>query len=487
MRKTPTESLLQKAKTALTRWMFSSSRQRPGRGLSANGTPADPAEFHRWSVKRHADSCAKKMNISGKSSVLLPDISQLNSHLRELSISHTEISDITVLSGLPNLEKLKILASPILDFSVLASLKNLKELDISYSGDAPIRIPSLPELVSLKVYNTHGDIRLGDFPKLQRAKFQVLRNLAEVCRQPRLEALLFQKIEDPTLDALGSARSLKKLDIRIHIPLDLNPISALSKLEQLRLIAPVAVDISPLAQLTGLTKLDLSNVRDANTVALSALKNLVSLNLRLDAPLSDLSFLSDMTELKILSFCPSKTANLSVLTNLPHLQVLTLVQIDPNVRLSPLTSCQSLQTLTVMTDKSLPPARTHQKLPAPPQLTHLGLNWHGLKSLSGLEKCLNIQKLSCPGTDIESLLPLSGMKHLAQLNVAGSKVSDLSVLNTLAQFLEESPEISLAISDTPALERYPVLKKSVAMENGREGSSFRHLTALDAVRAVRGS
>lgn len=484
MSKTTLESSLVKAKEELLRRLSSTSRHASTNKLSPNGTPADPVEFHLWSIKCHADAHADKMNISGKSHVLLPNIGQLDSHLRELNISHTDISNISALSRLPSLKKLTILASPISDFSVLSSLRNLEELELAFCGDAPIKIPHLPKLRSLKVTNTHGDIVLGDLGKLEQAEFQVLRNLSEVAHQPQLKELRFQKIENPTLEPLLAATNLRKLDVRLHGDMDLSPLAALKNLDRLRLAAPDISDISALSGLTKLTVLEIDDAQVSDANCLSSLTNLVSLNLKFCAPLNGLSFLSKMKDLSDLAFCPSNTSDLNILATLPRLKDLRLAVIAPDVDLSQLSSCSALQNLFISTDKSVLES-AFQSLPSPPQLKQLNLYWVGLETLDGLEECHNLQKLYCNLTSIGSLQPLEGMKYLTQLGLAGSNVSDLSVLATLPRFLAEDPDISLSLQNTPAVKRYPELADTVAMEAGHDGLAAQHQTALKAVRAVR--
>lgn len=452
--------------------------------LSPNGTPADPAEFHLWSIKRHANSNSSDMLISGKPSVLLPEIGQLDHHLRTLTISHTEITDISPLSELPSLNKLKILASPVSDWSPLDSLKSLEELELYVGSEESIIVPYLPKLRSLKIFSANGDIALGHLPNLEIAEFQVLNDLSEITNQPQLKELHFKKIANPTLEPLESAKNLRTLNIQSHDIVDLSHLAALPNIERLRILMPAVTNISPLGKLNRLIELEILGVKATHVEPLRNLEKLTKLQLLFQAPLDDLSFLSGTKNLSSLSICPSSKADLSVLTELPKLKDLGLPQIDPNVCIAPLTACLALQKLSIFTDKN---QVTHdpRPLPAPPRLVSLNLSWNGLESLKGLEGCCDLQRLYCSRTNIDCLKPLEGMKNLVELSLGGSNVSDLSILITLPRFLAEDPEVKLAIKNTPAVEKYPELAATADMESGRDGDVYKHKTALNAIRLLQ--
>ena len=167
MKKDTKSVLVRKAKQQLLKRLLSGSSKH----RSSNGSPADPVEFAFWSIGRHAEAKATRMVISGKTKRLLPEVGQLDSHLRELEISHADISDLSPLVGLPSLENLKVNATNVTDWSPLGSMKNLKRLDIGYSGKAHVHVPDLPELTELTVTNNRGNISLGELPKLKAADF----------------------------------------------------------------------------------------------------------------------------------------------------------------------------------------------------------------------------------------------------------------------------------------------------------------------------
>lgn len=477
------DNLVQKAKATLLRRLATSSQRAADASLLPNGTPSDPNEFHSWSIKRHAEGQATGMNISGKIQTLLPEIAELDDHLRSLKISHAEISDISALRGLPSLEKLEIHATPISDFSPLASLTNLKELKLNYCAKTPVVVPNLPQLQKLEITNTHGDIVLGDLPKLEEAKFQVLNDLSEVTRQPQLKVLSFQRIANSALEPFLAASNLRKLNIRLHGAMDLSPLASLSSLEQLYLIAPEVSDIAPIGKLTALKELEIHGAFVCNASSLQSLTNLAALRLGFKSPLDDVSFVSGMKKLCQLSLCPSLKADLKPLAELPHLIELGLIGIDPNRSLTSVTSCTALQRLFISTDKSVA-TRAIQRLPAPPHLVALTLSWDGLFGLDGLQGCHDLEKLYCRNANIENLAPLIGMKNLVHLDLTQTPISDLSVLATLPRFVAKDPSLQLSLKNTPALDRYPELVDTVAHEATRHAAHYRHKTALTAVRLV---
>lgn len=483
MKKLNLSSLVCRAKQQLRKRMLPGSSDR----LSSNGAPADPVDFALWSIERHADANANKMVISGRNKKLLPEIGLLDGNLRELEISHTDISDLSPLVGLPNLESLKVNATAVADWSALSSLKKLRRLELNYTGNKPVEVPNLPELIEIEVSNTHGKITLGDLSKLERAKFQVLRDLAEVTKQPKLTELAFQKIGNRTVDALVSSENLRQLEARLHGAVDLRPLASLNRLTSLSLIAPDVSDIRPISALLGLETLELSGFKVSDAHALAGLSQLRSLILRFETPLADLSFLSEMKELSRLFLSPAVDSDLRPVTELPNLHDLGLEAISPHTDLTPLTMCEELRRLSVSTAAKAD-GTFSGGLPAPSRLELLSLSGRAVDSLSGLEKCRELQVLHCIRTTIGSLEPLKNMPQLKQVHVAGSNVSDLSVLATLPHFVDENPDIKLNIQDTPAVERYPELVKTLGGSALHQYEYGHHEAAIRAVRAAtRGS
>lgn len=479
MKKLNHNEILQKAKQELRKKMR--VRASYSRQSAPNGAPADPVDYALWSIGRHAKTKATRMIISGKSKKLLPEINQLDDHLRELEISHTEISDLSTLVMLPSLENLKISATKIVDWSVLASLKKLQRLEISFCGDACVSVPDLPELVELKVLNTRGDISLGDLPKLEKAEFQVLGDLAEVSKQPELAELKFEKIGNQSLEALAELVNLRQLNARLHGEIDLQPLASQTGLKNLRLVAPDVTNIEAISVLSSLETLELFDLSVTDASALKGLTKLRSLSLHFKTQLADCSFLSEMKNLSRLGFSPTADADLHPLTELPNLQKIGLFQISPKTKLSPLTECKELQQLSIaIGEKNDGPLAG--PLPSPPRLKTLSLSGRAVDSLAGLELCRDLQYLHCNRTSVDSLEPLRGLPKLAQIHVPGSNVSDLSVIGSMPYFRAEHSSIVLGVEDTPAIKRYPKIEQSLggnALERHEYGQ---HRVAIEVVR-----
>mmetsp|Transcript_12175 Transcript_12175/g.15922 ORF Transcript_12175/g.15922 Transcript_12175/m.15922 type:complete len:491 (+) Transcript_12175:199-1671(+) len=455
----------------------SSDRQSP------DLTSVDPVDFALQSIGRHAEAKASKMVISGKGKKLLPEIGQLDEHLRELEVSHTDIEDLSPLSGLPSLKSLKVNATKVSDWSVLSSLKCLRRLELRYSVPMRVDVPDLPELTELTILNTHGKITLGDLPKLKQAEFQVLEDLAQVTKQFELVELKFQKIGNQNLDALASLPNLQRLEGRLHGAVDLRQLASQDSLTSLRLTAPDIADVTPISALLGLETLRLDGVKVSGAHALAGLSELRSLSLRFAEPLSDLSFLSKMKELSRLTLCPAANCDLRPLMELPNLDYVDLVHISPNIDLSPLSGCDELCSLSVSTDEKVD-GRLSGGVPAPPRLKTLSLYGRAISGLDGLEKCRDLQSIHCVRTSVDSLEPLKGIQQLTQIHVSGSNVSDLSVLATLPNFVAENTDIKLGIHDTPAAEQYPELAKTLGGTPLHQYEYGEHAAAVEAVRAV---
>jgi|GEM_PF-4898273 len=230
--KSPNKShLVQKAKQLLLKRMLSDSSDR----LSPSGTPADPVDFALWSIERHAEAKATRMIISGKTKKLLPEIDQLNGHLRELEISHTEISDLSPLGGLPSLESLKINATKVADWSVLSSLTSLRRLALSFCGSSDL--PSLSACEDLRQLSISTDQLIDDTLS------------GSLPAPPRLETLGLYGRAVNSLSGLEGCRDLRSLHcIRTTIG-SLEPLRGMAQLKQVYVPGSNVSDLSVLATL----------------------------------------------------------------------------------------------------------------------------------------------------------------------------------------------------------------------------------------------
>lgn len=183
--------------------------------------------------------------ISGTSAI--SDLSPLAglTQLRELSVSGTEITDLSLLAALTNLEHLSVTSSPLSDLTPLAGLAGLTELNLSINA---------------------------------------ITNLTPISTLINLETLYLGGNQITDAGPLAPLTNLTQLGLAGNDIADLSPLTSLTGLTLLELGAehymaphygPSNVsDISPLAGLTGLTTLDLSHTSVRDITPLANLTNL---------------------------------------------------------------------------------------------------------------------------------------------------------------------------------------------------------------------
>ena len=135
-----------------------------------------------------------------------------------VNLADQEVSDLSPLASLTNLEYLHLNETAVSDLSPLASLTNLKGLDLS---DTPVSdLSPLASLTNLEVLNLDGT-----------------------------------SVSD--LSPLVSLTNLEYLSLSDTSVSDLSPLASLTNLERLDLIDTQVSDLSPLASLTNLVSLEL--------------------------------------------------------------------------------------------------------------------------------------------------------------------------------------------------------------------------------------
>ena len=223
------------------------------------------------------------------------------------------LSELSLLDGLPALEKVSLLESARpLDLTALVSLPQLRRLSLAQNQPQPSRHPfdlsiltQLPKLESLTLhcFRTLTDLSvLADLPGLRTLKVwnaDALTDLSGLKATPKLTELELQglpalqdfsplaglgaltrlslyrcPLTDPTI--LGSLPVLEVLELGGCALHDLSPLAALPELTNVTLVACSAlIDVSPLTTLPKLTSLQL--IRCESISDISSLTRAVSL------------------------------------------------------------------------------------------------------------------------------------------------------------------------------------------------------------------
>ena len=254
----------------------------------------------------------------------MTDLSPLSgmANLKELRLSgdiggNDGISDLSPLSGLSRLKVLHLPAANIEDLSPLSGLVQMEDLaltdpesDLGLAED----ITPLASLVNLK------ELYL---------KIGVISDLTPLSGMTKLESLRIRAQNYVTdYSPLSGMKNLKELEMeenQFPQAVDISPFSDLTSLESLRMGCNVQ-DLEPLRNLHNLKKLMLSGRTSGSgddvfdsLEPLSALTNLEDLDLQSDR-VTDLSPLSGLTNLKVLDLNVPQAADLTPILGLPNLE-----------------------------------------------------------------------------------------------------------------------------------------------------------------------
>lgn len=176
------------------------------------------------------------------------------SHLKNLKLLHLnsgseernfyELTDLSPLAVLTNLQWLDIFNTQVADLSPLERLKNLQTLDISNTRVADLS--PLTGLNNLQMLNISGT---------------QVTDLFSLANLPNLQLLLLSDSQIANLEPLAKLDCLQVLSIRNTQVTDLSPLSRLISLKKLQASETQVSDLSPLAGLINLQKLLIFNTR----------------------------------------------------------------------------------------------------------------------------------------------------------------------------------------------------------------------------------
>ena len=187
------------------------------------------------------DNTKRELNMSEKN---ISDITPLGylTNLQHLNLYHNRISNISPLSNLPYLIKLYLGGNQIVDISPLSGLNNLQELHLQQNQ--LVDISPLAELTNLDELSLWGNQIIDITPLSGLTKLIVLR-------------IYHNQIVDIT--PLSGLTNLVVLRAGENNIVDVSPLEGLVKLKELELYQNNIVDITPLATLIRLLELSISD------------------------------------------------------------------------------------------------------------------------------------------------------------------------------------------------------------------------------------
>jgi Leucine-rich repeat (LRR) protein/GTPase SAR1 family protein len=346
---------------------------------------------------------------------LSPKLSGLNA-LKKLYLNEQqELSDLSPLSGLSNLQIFSCESTQVNDLSPLSGLSNLQVL-----GCGRTQVSDLGPLSGLRNL------------QLLRCFATQVSDLGPLSGLTNLQGLWCSSTQVSDLSPLSGLRNLQGLWCSATQVSDLSPLSGLTNLQELVCFSTQVSDLSPLSGLSNLHKFNCFATQVSDLSPLSGLSNLQEFNC-FATQVSDLSPLTGLTKLQNLSCSKTQVNDLSPLSELGNLHVLDCFSTQVS-DLSPLTGLSNLQVLECSSTQ--------------------------VSDLSPLTGLSNLQVLECSSTQVSDLSPLSGLRNLQELRCSSTQVSDLSPLTGLSnlQVLDCSSTQVSVLSPLSGLTNLQVLR-----------------------------
>lgn len=306
-------------------------------------------------------------------------------NLRYLNLDDNNLTDLSPVSGLTDLEQLSVYKNPDLtDLSPLAGLTGLR--NVNFDSSLVTDYSFMAGMTKLEYVN------------------------------------LFDVQEDTDLSALSGLTNVKSIAIASNnFTPDLSFLSGMTGLRSLSLQVNPSLeelDLSFAANMTELTHLDIYNYSQ-DTVSVT-----------------DLTPLAGLTKLQELSI-PAEVKSLAPLAGLTELRSLNLQTRNGNGSYYPLTDISALSGMTKLTTLFLALGDVKDLSPVSGLTSLTDLNLYGnfncpdLQFLSGLAKLTN---LSIELGDVKDLSPVSGLTSLTDLQIYGNfSCSDLQFLSGLTK------------------------------------------------------
>ena len=225
--------------------------------------------------------------------------------VKNLHLRAVEISDLTVFSGLVELEKLNLDKNNITDLSPLSNLTKLQEIALQYSKISDLR--PLAGMKQLKGISLHNNRVTDISPLAGLTKLEVLTlegngvtDISPLTSLTKLKLLTLHYTGVSDVSPLEKLTDMEDLIINNNPVSDITPLASMTKLRRLAASSNGFADLTPLAGLKGLDDLDISKNKISNLKPLAGLTNLKALYLA-DNSITDISSLAELKKLEILN------------------------------------------------------------------------------------------------------------------------------------------------------------------------------------------
>ncbi|MGN1299501.1 MAG: leucine-rich repeat domain-containing protein [Candidatus Scatovivens sp.] len=361
------------------------------------------------------------------------------------------VSDLTGIQYLKQLETLILTSNPIEDLKPIETLNNLKELEIYYPEWTSYRnsiknISVIENLVNLqKVVLTNND-ELSDInflSNLTNLKYLDLHlnsiTDVEVIKQlSNLEYLNLNGNKISNIEELSGLINLKYLDITNTQTQDISFVKQFSQLKELR---AASNNISELDLLKNLTQLEKVSLRSNNIKDISSFENLVNIKeLYLGRnDIDNISSLENLVELYFLELSDNNITDITVIQNLNKIKDLELA----NNKIEDVTAIKNLSNLEILVIVNNKISNIDEILNNLDNLKYLYAYGNNIEGIQ-VNKITKIEELELAANKIKDLswLKIENFPKLKYLNLYDNNIEDASNIENGIYYQLEYLDIS---------------------------------------------
>ncbi len=344
----------------------------------------------------------------------------------------------------------------------------------TFSIDMPDLLPS-DEIISIPDPNLASEVReeLGLSPSEDITKHVMLalsrlylynRQVADIIgleHAINLRSLNLSKNQIQDLTPLRKLTKLTGLDLSYNPINDITPLTELKNLTGLNFRATNIENITPLARLTRLNTLNLSECPISDITSLKGLTNLTDLRAGSSIhqqTISDITALHGLVNLNHLYLIGVSSPDIRFISRFKRLRFLYIRSVPPVSDISPLTGLTELRSLYLNIAK----ISDVQPLAGLKNLETLSLHTNQINDITPLAKLTNLRDLSLYHNQISDISPLVELVNLQTLYLSGNPIKDITPLFVL---LRKNPNMKIFLNDWSNVLQLPELVGDVDVNN----------------------
>ncbi|QWG78402.1 leucine-rich repeat domain-containing protein [Bacillus mycoides] len=391
-------------------------------------------------------------------------------NLEKLTLRESNVTDISVISGLRHLKYLDLSSSPIESIQPVSKLENL---DMLFLRDNKIAdLTPLSQMKKIKILDLIGNnikdltplFTVLSLEEVYLANNQI-SNLSGIEKLKNVNLLWIGNNKISDVEPISKMSNLIELEIADSEIKDISSLSKLVKIQVLNLEENYISDISPLSNLTNLHEINLGANEISDIKSVEELGKRTSIDIQRQKIFLDEASVDEEIKIPVYNFkgeplqnikLKSEGATLSngfIKWNSPGEKIYEF-KLDTNPAESKIrfngTVIQSIvekqtESKNVILDKNL---KQHinkknfgrENLNAPitkedllqiKTLEILKEKGKEIKDLTGLEYMTNLENLTLEGVGLKNIEFISNLKQLKDVNVSHNKIEDITPLSSL--------------------------------------------------------